>query len=60
MKREYHRWYSSRLGIELGVVVYGHWGQPLLGFPTSVGDTSLYVLVSEIGWGKCLRVGPHV
>ena len=38
MKREYHRWYSPRLGIEMGVVVYGHWGQPLLGFPTSAGD----------------------
>jgi len=38
MKREYHRWYSSRLGLELGVVVYGHWGQPLLAFPTSAGD----------------------
>jgi esterase/lipase superfamily enzyme len=38
VKREYHRWHSSRLGIELGVVVYGHWGQPLLGFPTSAGD----------------------
>jgi len=38
MKREYHRWYSSRLGIELGVVVYGHWGPPLIGFPTSAGD----------------------
>src|SRR5215467_5327939 len=38
MKREYHRWYSDRLGLELGVVVHGHWGQPLLGFPTSAGD----------------------
>ena len=38
MKREYHRWYSSRLGIDLGVVVYGHWGPPLMGFPTSAGD----------------------
>jgi esterase/lipase superfamily enzyme len=38
MKREYHHWYSSRLGIELGVVVYGHWGPPLMGFPTSAGD----------------------
>src|ERR1700720_4377086 len=38
MKREYHRWHSSRLGIELGVVVYGHWGPPLMGFPTSAGD----------------------
>src|SRR5271167_4134309 len=38
MKRQYHRWHSSRLGFELGVVVYGHWGPPLLGFPTSAGD----------------------
>ncbi len=38
MKREYHRWYSPRLGLDLGVVVYGHWGPPLLGFPTSAGD----------------------
>jgi esterase/lipase superfamily enzyme len=38
MKREYHRWYSSRLGIDLGIVVYGHWGPPLMGFPTSAGD----------------------
>src|SRR5256714_3297473 len=38
MKREYQRWYSHRLGMELGVVVYGHWGPPLLGFPTSAGD----------------------
>src|SRR5712675_1556805 len=38
MNREIHRWHSPRLGIELGVVVYGHWGPPLLGFPTSAGD----------------------
>jgi esterase/lipase superfamily enzyme len=38
MKREYHRWHSPRLGIDLGVVVYGHWGPPLMGFPTSAGD----------------------
>src|SRR5947209_2281878 len=38
MKREVHRWHSPRLGMELGVVVYGHWGSPLIGFPTSAGD----------------------
>ncbi len=38
MKREYHRWHSPRLGIEMGVVVFGHWGSPLIGFPTSAGD----------------------
>jgi len=40
MQREYHRWYSHRLGMELGVVVHGHWGPPVLGFPTSAGDES--------------------
>ncbi len=38
MKREYHRWHSHRLGMELGVVVHGHWGSPVVGFPTSAGD----------------------
>jgi len=30
----------ATLGIELGVVVYGHWGPPLLGFPTSAATSS--------------------
>ena len=38
MKTEYHRWYSHRLGLDMGIVVYGHWGAPLMGFPTSAGD----------------------
>ena len=38
MRKDYHRWYTSRLGREMGVVVYGHWGVPLLAFPTSGGD----------------------
>ncbi len=38
MHTEYHRWYSSRVSREMGVVVYGHWGPPLLAFPTSGGD----------------------
>src|SRR6202789_3494445 len=38
MKTEYHRWYSHRLGLDMGIVVYGHWGSPLMGFPTSAGD----------------------
>jgi esterase/lipase superfamily enzyme len=38
MKREYHRWYSHRLGLDMPAVVYGHWGPPLVGFPTSAGD----------------------
>lgn len=38
MRREYHHWYSQRLGLEMGIVVYGHWGAPLVGFPTSAGN----------------------
>jgi esterase/lipase superfamily enzyme len=38
LNREYHRWPSTRLGREMGVAVYGHWGAPLLVFPTSGGD----------------------
>jgi esterase/lipase superfamily enzyme len=35
---EHHRWHSPRLGYEMGVAVFGHWGPPLLAFPTSHGD----------------------
>jgi esterase/lipase superfamily enzyme len=38
MHKEYHRWFSSPLGREMGVAVYGHYGMPLLAFPTSGGD----------------------
>jgi esterase/lipase superfamily enzyme len=38
MRWEYVRWFSSRLGREMGIAVYGHWGSPLIVFPTSGGD----------------------
>lgn len=38
MHREYHRWYSDRLRHDMGVVVLGHWGDPIIFFPTSGGD----------------------
>ncbi len=38
MRAEHHRWHSPRLGREMGVRVFGHWGTPLLVFPTSGGD----------------------
>ncbi|MGH8248419.1 MAG: esterase family protein [Gammaproteobacteria bacterium] len=38
MAPEYYRWRSERLGRDMGVVVYGHWGPPLIAFPTSGGD----------------------
>jgi len=52
MQRDYHRWYSHRLGIELGVVVYGHWGSPVLGFPTSAGDE---MGTRRAGTDRCAR-----
>jgi esterase/lipase superfamily enzyme len=42
MRYEYHRWHSPRLGREMGVNVYGHYGAPILVFPTSGGDEHEY------------------
>ena len=49
MKHEYHRWYSPRLGREMGINVYGHYGSPILVFPTSGGDESEYAGQGMIG-----------
>jgi esterase/lipase superfamily enzyme len=38
MHQEYHRWYTHRLGREMGVRVHGHYGPPAIVFPTSGGD----------------------
>ncbi|MBP1605640.1 MAG: putative hydrolase of the alpha/beta superfamily protein [Acidobacteria bacterium] len=38
MHTEYHRWFSHRLGRDMGIVVFGHWGPPLVTFPTSGGN----------------------
>jgi esterase/lipase superfamily enzyme len=37
MNREYHRWYSHRLGREMELLLYGHSGEPVLMLPTSRG-----------------------
>jgi esterase/lipase superfamily enzyme len=38
MKVEHHVWHTSRLGRDMGIRVYGHWGAPVVVFPTSGGD----------------------
>jgi esterase/lipase superfamily enzyme len=38
MNSEHHVWHSCRLGRDMGVRVHGHWGAPILVFPTSGGD----------------------
>lgn len=37
MHIEYHKWYSERLGREMELKVYGHYGKPILVFPSSGG-----------------------
>lgn len=37
MNREYHRWYSERLGRDMELLVFGHDGPAALVFPTSMG-----------------------
>ncbi len=37
MNREYHRWYSPRLGRDMELLVYGHAGAKVLVFPTRDG-----------------------
>src|ERR1700733_10372303 len=37
MNREYHKWYSSRLGRDMELLVFGHAGVPVMVFPTSGG-----------------------
>jgi esterase/lipase superfamily enzyme len=37
MHREHHKWYSSNLGREMELLVFGHGGAPVLVFPTSMG-----------------------
>jgi len=37
MKREWHKWFSPRLGRDMELLVFGHAGLPTLVFPTSCG-----------------------
>jgi esterase/lipase superfamily enzyme len=55
MHRDTHRWYSHRLGREMGVRVYGHYGRPLLVFPTSGGDENEYE-----GQGMIAALAHHI
>lgn len=42
MRKEVHRWYSPRIGKTMPVAVYGHFGFPLLMFPTAAADFEEY------------------
>lgn len=38
MERRIDSWYCSRIGLEMPIVAYGHWGPPLLMLPTAAAD----------------------
>ena len=37
MRREYHKWFSPRLGRDMEMLIFGHGGLPAIVFPTSGG-----------------------
>jgi esterase/lipase superfamily enzyme len=39
---EHRRWYTHRLGRDMDILVYGHYGSPIVAFPTSGGDHHEY------------------
>ena len=49
MRKEVHRWYSHRIGKEMPIAVYGHYGFPLLMFPTAAADFEEYERFHLIG-----------
>jgi esterase/lipase superfamily enzyme len=36
--KQHERWHSERLGGDIALVRWGHWGTPVLAFPTAGGD----------------------
>lgn len=42
MNKEYHAWHSPTLGVTMPIVSYGHYGPPLLLFPTAAADCEEY------------------
>jgi esterase/lipase superfamily enzyme len=55
MHREYHRWHTGRLDREMGIQVYGHYGLPIVVFPTSGGDENEYE-----GQGMIAALAHHI
>ena len=38
MHRDHQYWYSHHVNRNMGVVIYGNYGEPILAFPTSCED----------------------
>jgi len=53
MNVERHRWYSHRVGKWVNVTRYGHWGPPMIYYPTSgggAGEFDYYGLQRDCKW----------
>jgi len=53
MNIEHHAWYSHRVGKYMSVVRYGHWGPPMLYYPTSgggAGEFDYYGMHKDAKW----------
>src|SRR5712691_7475707 len=55
MQHDHHNWYSHRLSRDMGVNVYGHYGMPILAFPTSMGDEH-----EQEGQGMVRTLSPYI
>jgi len=55
MRVEHRGWHSPRLGRGMGIRVYGHYGAPILVFPTSGGDEHEYE-----GQGMIAALAHHI
>jgi esterase/lipase superfamily enzyme len=55
MHFEHHGWHSPRVGKWMGIRVYGHYGAPILVFPTSGGDENEYE-----GQGMIAALAHHI
>src|SRR4051812_35038950 len=58
MRRDYHNWFSSRLGRHMELLAYGQSGTPVLVFPTSQGKFyeyenagMIHAIWQKIEWG---------
>lgn len=55
MKKEFHFWRSPALDIDMPLAVYGHFGVPLLVFPTAAADFEEYERM-----GLIAAIGHHI
>lgn len=53
MQEQYSKWYSHHLGRDIEMLVFGHWGYPVLLFPTSFGryyQNKDFGLIESVRW----------